>query len=422
MAAVKYWLKVLAVLALCILGFPILVTIPTGMVVLLEFLQKESWFAFFFPGILVFIGLVCVPAAVMHLVAKARGTPSHAFHLPSAAVLGVGAVVSIAAGQLLIRGDDPVLFCAAFILAAALPPLTAVAVASSRLRNATTWRHMWAGLLSGSLLSPHLAILLTVGVSATAYALIMPLRDIWAHVIASGELERLYYSPALIGTMIALAVVAPLVEELVKPLGVIILARRLKGPAEAFLVGMAGGAGFAILENMLYEAAGAEVWGGITAMRAIGGVLHPFNAGLVGLGWYAVRNGRPGAWRKLWGYYGLAVGAHALWNGGLTILFSSVGAYFFGTDTWRVSIYGVGQPAIVVLFLLVEAAVLWRMLALVADSLRHDHEVRLALPFHLDQPRRLAVWAVGVSLIVVSIGVLYGPLLARYSDRFVPLG
>src|SRR5262249_27251085 len=163
-------------------------------------------------------------------------------------------------------------------------------------------------------------------------------------IAASPSIERLFYSPALVIALVEVAVVAPVVEELAKPLAAILLAKRLRGPAEAFLVGMAGGVGFAILENMLYEAAGARLWAGIAALRGVGGVLPPLNAGLVALGWYAVRRGEPGAWRRLLGYYGLAVGIHALWNGGLGILSSGIGDRFFGAESWTVSIYGIGQP------------------------------------------------------------------------------
>jgi RsiW-degrading membrane proteinase PrsW (M82 family) len=144
------------------------------------------------------------------------------------------------------------------------------------------------------------------------------------------------------------------VEELTKPLGAILLARRLRGPAEAFLVGMAGGVGFAIVENMLYESAGSTLWAGIATLRGIGGVLHPLNAGMVAVGWYGVRNGLPGAWRRLVGLYGLAVGAHAAWNGGLTILLSGLGVYFFGADTWRLDVFGIGQPGVVLVFMVLE--------------------------------------------------------------------
>jgi hypothetical protein len=280
-----------------------------------------------------------------------------------------------------------------------------------------------AGVLSGSLLSTHLTILLGAAVSILAYLLVLPLRDLVARAVASRSLEQLFYSPALAFALVGSAVVAPVVEELTKPLAAFLLARRLRGPAEAFLVGMAGGAGFAIVENMLYEAAGARLWAHVAALRGIGGVLHPLNAGLVALGWYGVRHGLPGAWRRLLGLYGLAVGGHALWNGGLVVLLSGIGAYFFGADTWQLNIYGAGQPGAVVVFLALEAITLWRLLVVVTRHLRDPNrpEVAADLALRLDRPRRLALWASGLLLVLVPLGALYGPLVERYARRLLPL-
>src|SRR6185503_19974838 len=103
------------------------------------------------------------------------------------------------------------------------------------------------GLLVGSLLSTTLTLLLGGIVTAVAYSVVLPFRAVVAHVAASPGLERLFFSPALAVAMVGGAVVAPLLEELTKPLVAILLGRRLRGPAEAFLVGMAGGVGFAIV-------------------------------------------------------------------------------------------------------------------------------------------------------------------------------
>jgi hypothetical protein len=186
---------------------------------------------------------------------------------------------------------------------------------------------------------------------------------------------------------------------------------------------MLGGAGFAIVENMLCESGGFRLWAAVAALRGVGGVLHPLNAGLVAVGWYGVIVSRqPGAWRRLFALYGLAVVIHALWNGGLTLIFSAAGAYFFAADTWRVSVYGLGQPGIVLVFMALEAFALWRLLLLTTDRLRGgSEEVDGGLGLRLDEPRRLAGWALGVVLVIVPIGVLYGPLIARYADRLTPL-
>jgi hypothetical protein len=244
-----------------------------------------------------------------------------------------------------------------------------------------------------------------------------------ADALRSQSLEQLFYSPALAIAFVEMAVVAPLVEELTKPLGALLLGKRLRTPAEAFLVGMAGGAGFAIVENMLYEAAGARLWAHIATLRAIGGVLHPLTAGLVAVGWYGVRRGQPGAWRRWLALYGLAVGVHALWNGGLTVLVSRIGSYFLGADTWSFSIYGIGQPGVMVVFIVLEAIALWRLLWVVSGRLRDSAapspETGLAL--HLERPRRLALWAVALLLVLVPVGALYGPLLARNGGQLSPV-
>jgi RsiW-degrading membrane proteinase PrsW (M82 family) len=345
------------------------------------------------------------------------------FRLPGVAWLAAGTVLAIVIGQLMLATHIHALFWLSFPLAAALPPLAALAVAGRRLAYATTWGRVMGGMLAGALLSTTLTILLGGMVSIVAYVLVLPLRELVAHAIGSTSLEALFYSPALVLVMVQLAIVAPLVEELTKPVAAMALARRLRGPAEAFLVGMAGGVGFAIVENMLYEAAGMQVWAAVASLRAVGGVLHPLNAGLVAVGWYGVRHSLPGAWGRLLGLYGLAVGIHALWNGGLVVLFSGIGAYFLGTEAWRFNIYGLGQPGIVVVFMVAEAVALWRLLVVVTGRLRDpgEPEVDTALALHLEQPRRLALWATGLFLVLVPVGALYGPLVARYVVRLLPV-
>jgi hypothetical protein len=69
-----------------------------------------------------------------------------------------------------------------------------------------------------------------------------------------------------------------------------------------------------------------------------------------------------------------------------------------------------------------EAIALWRLLILVTDQLRRGTPAVVGgLRLRLDEPRRLAVWATSVMLVVVPIGLLFGPLLARYADRMIPI-
>lgn len=370
------------------------------------------------PGIVLYL-LACLAAGVWLLACR---RPAGPLRLPRPALLGLAALLAIGLAQALALWREAAVFWLFFVAAAGLPPLAPVALASLRLGPAISWRRALAGLVTGSLLSPLLVVLLSGAVALAAYLVVLPLRAVLAGALASPDLERLFYSPALALALVEMAIVAPLVEELCKPLAVAALARRLRGPEEAFLLGMAGGAGFAILENMLYEAAGPRLWAGIALLRGVGGALHPFNAGLVALGWCGVRRGLPGAGRRWLGYYGLAVGLHALWNGGQALLFSDFGAYFFGADTWRLDVYGLGQPGVMIVALLLESLALWRLLLAVTARLAASPGTPPAgLGLGLEQPRRLALWATALAFLLVPLGALYGPLLAHYAERLAPL-
>jgi len=375
-------------------------------------------------GILLFMALVCLPLGLLVWGQGRTGRPSRPMRLPGPLPIAAAAAAAIVLGQIALLGRMSALMLVTFVLAAGLPPLVPLALASRRLAGATTWRRALFGLCVGGLLSTTLTLLLGGVVGLAAYALILPLRQVVSQVVASPDLERLFFSRALVVAMVGTAVVAPIVEELTKPLGALLLGRRLRSPSEAFLVGMAGGVGFAVVENMLYELTGSRLWAAVSTLRGVGGVLHPLNAGLVALGLYGVMNGSgPGRWGRLLALYGLAVGIHALWNGGLTILLSAAGAYFFATDSWRIDVYGLGQPGIVLVFMVLESIALWRLLVLMTDRLADGAEatVDAGLRLRLERPGRLAVWALGLLAIVVPIGALYGPLLARYADRLVPI-
>lgn len=408
-------------LAAVVVGLFVIASGGIGVIVLL-ILYGFGWLAG--PGIVLFMLLVCLPLGLLVWGQGRAGRESRPFRLPGPLPIAAAAAAAIVLGQIALLGRASFLTLLTFLLAAALPPLVPLALASRRLAGATTWRRATFGFCVGGLLSTTLTLLLSGVVALVAYALILPLRQVVAQVVASPDLERLFFSPVLATAMIGTAVVAPVVEELTKPLGAVLLGRRLRSPSEAFLIGMAGGVGFAVVENMLYESTGARLWAAVSTLRGVGGVLHPLNAGLVALGWYGVMAGTgPGRWGRLLALYGLAVGIHALWNGGLTILLSAAGAYFFATESWRVDVYGLGQPGIVLVFLVLESIALWRLLGLMTDRLAggSDAAVDSGLRLHLERPRRLAVWALGLLLVVVPIGALYGPLLARYADRLVPI-
>ena len=302
------------------------------------------------------------------------------------------------------------------IAGAALPPLAAVSLAAGRLDERVRLRKLALALAIGGLLSTTLAILLHIAVGALVWTLVQPLRDAVEDLATADGVNELLRSPGVLIALVDFAVVAPLVEELTKPLAVLLLASRIRTRNEAFLVGMAGGAGFAFVENLLYEGgAYSSLWTAVTVLRSAGAALHPLTAGLVGIGVWELTQRRPGSGLRLLGYLGVAVGLHAAWNGGLVILESIEADYLFEAHAWQLNVYGLWLPGIMITFLGVMGVGLWVLLFLVGGQLRspdaRPSEPLLAL--HLERPERLALTGAALLAAVVPIGALWGPLVAR---------
>jgi hypothetical protein len=122
--------------------------------------------------------------------------------------------------------------------------------------------------------------------------------------------------------------------------------------------------------------------------------------------------------------FGLAVGFHALWNGSLTLLLSTLGAYVFGPDTWQINVYGIGQPGVILVCMLLETLVLWRVLFIVTAQLREPNlaTAQPSVGLHLERPRRLALWSIGLLVLLVPLAALYAPLVQQYMVKLMPLG
>lgn len=206
----------------------------------------------------------------------------------------------------------------------------------------------------------------------------------------------------------AVVVQGPVVEELIKGLGIVlvlVLARReFNGPVDGFIYAALIGAGFAFTENIVYFARAGDTGLGLVWVLVVRGILSPFAhvlfTGLIGLaiGWAARRTG----WMRivlgfLVGYAG-AVLAHAFWNGGSVLVLPLLGINPANPLGW-ITFYVLTQ---VPLFL----AAAWLVLRLIDDdraATRHrlreyaeagwftDAEVRMLSDWH-NRTRALA-WA-----------------------------
>jgi len=112
------------------------------------------------------------------------------------------------------------------------------------------------------------------------------------------------------------AVLVPLVEETLKPLGVWLFAGQPLTPAQGFAAGVLSGAGYALFENLFITAPGQQ-WALISIGRIGTTTMHIFTAGLTGYALAAAWS--RGRYLRLGVCFAVSILIHALWNG-LTIL------------------------------------------------------------------------------------------------------
>ena len=262
------------------------------------------------------------------------GHTSAMFYPPSPGRLILLFFLCLFVGQLMVSMLPSARFTAlAFppfhILAAATPALAILAFVGRR-TNAASWRTVILELSHGAVLAPTgaLAAELVVGLAVVvAISLVVALTPggVEGLVELSVNLQdptwlentdnvaRLVLSPAALSAItLVFVVMAPLIEEFLKGLGVLLLGYRLRGQAEALLWGVACGAGFAIGESLFNGSIALEGWGAVMLMRCGASLMHCTASGIMGLGWQqALVRRRP--WRLL-AAYGASAGIHALWN------------------------------------------------------------------------------------------------------------
>jgi PrsW family intramembrane metalloprotease len=193
------------------------------------------------------------------------------------------------------------------LMAGILPALTIFSLASERLGYPATWRHVWLSFLSGTFLATLLAIILEA-ISENFLAQALQSTATQINTTNTNGIALL---------ILTLSAIAPLVEEGMKPIGALVIIGRLASPAEAFIVGMAGGIGFNIFETIGYITQGLGDWTVVAIERAGSGLLHGLGAGMATLGWYYIFRGQ-GIKRR----FGKGIGAllyaitqHSIFNG-----------------------------------------------------------------------------------------------------------
>ncbi|MCP4536756.1 MAG: PrsW family intramembrane metalloprotease [Chloroflexi bacterium] len=360
----------------------------------------------------IFLGLVGGGLAVYHGLGSVFNRPSSVLKLPPFYLFWIVFAVVLGLGNVLLNFHvvEELFFPPLFLLGAALPTVAVLAWAGRHLNWPATWRQGALSLVSGSTLSIMVTILLGSVLPLLVYLLIEPLADALYYF---WRVPNFLFSPDVLFFIFFTAIQAPIPEEFAKALGPGLMVHRLKSERQAFFVGLASGAGFAILENMLYEGLYAQwngwAWGGITLLRGFGSVLHPLGTGIIALALFRARGRPPGWFGRLARAYLISVGLHTLWNGGFSLF-----TYFTGISLYggvRLDFNGQAISVSLIVFLIAFSSGLWWLLRKIVRDLAVpvDQVAAEAAPLPEVSPRALAVWALVSALVIVPIGAALGP-------------
>lgn len=275
-----------------------------------------------------------------------QGAPGHLFRPLSWWVWLTWFIVALAAGQAVVRVPRaallmPLLQVAAGVLPALIFLALAAGAAAGRggvlARRPMAGSLAWSGLGGTSLaLLIELVLMLfglvtvVLGLSVGEPTLAVRLQELARQMQETGrqpelsQLTELVSSPVFALAVIGfIGVLGPLIEEFLKGLAVPLVAgtgRRLRR-IDGFLLGVAAGAGFAIVEGVLNGSLALRMtgmWAGLMVFRGAAAAMHCLASGLAGLGWQAILVER--RWRRGLGLGLLAVTVHGAWNAAAVLI------------------------------------------------------------------------------------------------------
>jgi RsiW-degrading membrane proteinase PrsW (M82 family) len=210
----------------------------------------------------------------------------------------------------------------------------------------TTWRRLSVALVSGATSAILFAMILEL---VLGFAIQQALQ-VGSYSVDSSSLPT--STSDIIYLLLVVSVLAPLVEETVKPLAVITMIGRIGSAGEAFVLGMACGIGFDLIETSGYIGMGYSNWVDVAIQRSSAGLLHSFGAGMTALGWYIITHRKAVTQHRILIGIGCCIYAilqHAIWNA--TFLFqllpAPIGPYL---NTGAIYIGNYPLPAVLIIY------------------------------------------------------------------------
>ena len=181
------------------------------------------------------------------------------------------------------------------------------------LRWPRSWPIGWAAIsgILGAILAGGLEVLF-LWLAAMLFR--SALADALQSVSVADDLTELLRQPIiLIGALVGVAIIAPMIEEACKAIGLRLMRGAIQRPIDGLMMGMAIGISFGMVESGLYlSALGTVNWlvGGWLRLSTL--ILHGIATSIVGVAY--ARSLRSGRRRDLLAGYGRAVLLHGTWN------------------------------------------------------------------------------------------------------------
>lgn len=308
-------------------------------------------------------------ALAWHAWRASQGWPSARFSPPPAGPLLLLFLLALAAGQLVLSLDllPALTFPLAHVIVAVMPPLTILALAGRALGNMARWRTITLQIASGAFVATTLAfalegavLLVLLGATMAAVAmqpggeqLLTGLADSLSRLQIQDPnalLDLLNLPLVAAGALVVIALVVPLLEELIKTVGIGLMAYRRPGKAQAILWGVSAGAGFSMMEGLFNTLTSLDAWALVGVLRIGATLLHCFTGALMGLAWHQALARRP--WPVV-GLYAGSVAMHAAWNAlsvGMTLVsFDTGGGGSMTPDTLLAGSASVGLFVLLVM-------------------------------------------------------------------------
>jgi RsiW-degrading membrane proteinase PrsW (M82 family) len=283
------------------------------------------------------LGVTLGSGLVFHAIMALRSRTSLRLSLPSPFwfVVAFGLVLALGAATPSSIRDSKFVFPVFYFLGIGLPIVIVLAAVQHRLARrgpSGSWRAAILQLSSGALVSTSSAMILEAAVVVVLIVFVVLLVTLapdvairwrgWlpdlrnlGRTAQSSDFEALLSSPAVLGlAFFVLVVAAPLIEETVKAIGVVLLVYRRPSPQQALWWGLLGGAGFTLTEGLLNGSIslGQMSWSTLALIRSGTTVMHCTTGALMGLGWHSLLLERQiGGWLKR---FVQAVLLHGFWN------------------------------------------------------------------------------------------------------------